>query len=607
MPGKNMRSIFAVLGALCCAAAAAPTAGAATFYVDDSGSGGACSEAQPCATVGTAVSLARTAPSGPHRIEVGPGLYRESVELTNPLDSGLEINGSGSGTDPQSATVFRLGATPTYFVVVLGSPSGQSAEMELRHVRVEHPGSSSTPGQLRGAGVLVNARDSVLEDVHVELPALTTADPGIRIDGPGTVVDRAIVRAPGAALGLFSQADDPAREVDVTVRDSDIRGGSGGGLETRGDGGLLLQRSRVSGSPTAEAALSSGGALTADSSLITGGVNGLRYFGGAGIDGLLRGVTIDAGQPGVADPVVSGSEGEQGFAVSTGGSGVRLESSIALERLQGFGGTIRCESSTVRHQVEAADPVERRSSIECPSGPARPQGNLESSPGALFSDAAAEDWRLRPRSPAIDAGSATGLAAGESPGDLIGAARITDGDADGAARRDQGAFEAPAALRIPLVAPRDTQAPSITGARFVPAAFRVGPMEAPLMTTARRRAPRGSTLRLRLSEAATLSIAVQRARPGRRTTGRCRKAARRMRRGRRCTRWITLGVLARRSVPSGVTELPFSGRVGRKALSPGRYRAAIVAIDAGGNRSKRAASRFRILRQALTTGRRSGG
>jgi hypothetical protein len=41
----------------------------------------------------------------------------------------------------------------------------------------------------------------------------------------------------------------------------------------------------------------------------------------------------------------------------------------------------------------------------------------------------------------------------------------------------------------------------------------------------------------------------------------------------------------------------FSGRIGRKKLKPGRYRARLVAVDPDGNRSPGRTVKFRIVRR----------
>jgi hypothetical protein len=103
--------------------------------------------------------------------------------------------------------------------------------------------------------------------------------------------------------------------------------------------------------------------------------------------------------------------------------------------------------------------------------------------------------------------------------------------------------------------------------------FAVGAKATPL-AGARRRVPVGTTFRFRLSEAATARIAIQR------------------KRGRR---WKTVGTLKRRS-PAGRKRVPFSGRLKRKALALGRYRAVLVATDRSKNRSKPRRLTFTVVR-----------
>ena len=61
------------------------------------------------------------------------------------------------------------------------------------------------------------------------------------------------------------------------------------------------------------------------------------------------------------------------------------------------------------------------------------------------------------------------------------------------------------------------------------------------------------------------------------------------------TRYRTVGML-RRSGIKGINTIRFTGRIGRRALRAGRYRAVITATDAAGNRSAPSLTRFRIVR-----------
>ncbi|NLT05775.1 MAG: hypothetical protein GXY03_05620, partial [Solirubrobacterales bacterium] len=135
----------------------------------------------------------------------------------------------------------------------------------------------------------------------------------------------------------------------------------------------------------------------------------------------------------------------------------------------------------------------------------------------------------------------------------------------------------------------DTTRPVIGKLRLNPRRFAVAGRRA----AGKRRVKRGSTLRFRLSERATVRIRIDRLQRGRRAGGRCRPAAKT---GRRCLRLRRAGTLVRRDRRAGANRIRISGRIGRRALRPGRYRATVVAIDSAGNRSKPRRVAFRIVR-----------
>lgn len=126
-------------------------------------------------------------------------------------------------------------------------------------------------------------------------------------------------------------------------------------------------------------------------------------------------------------------------------------------------------------------------------------------------------------------------------------------------------------------APADKVAPTLRSARLSRKRFRVG--RGP---TARVAAvPRGTVIGYTLSEPARASLAIDRARVTRHG-------------GRRVVRYHRAGTL-KRAGRAGRRRVRFSGRIGRKALKPGRYRLTIVATDAAGNRGKPRRLSFRVV------------
>jgi hypothetical protein len=170
----------------------------------------------------------------------------------------------------------------------------------------------------------------------------------------------------------------------------------------------------------------------------------------------------------------------------------------------------------------------------------------------------------------------------------------TAGDFDIAPVED---FTAPPPLPPPPApAPPDTTAPRVSGLSMTRTRFRVGPDRTP-RAALRRRAPLGSAFRFRLSERASVRIVIERALRGRRAGRACRRPTRRLRRRNRCTRYERRGDLTRRNRRQGRNKVPFSGRIGVRALRRGRYRATVSATDAAGNRSRRRYVTFTIVRR----------
>jgi hypothetical protein len=126
--------------------------------------------------------------------------------------------------------------------------------------------------------------------------------------------------------------------------------------------------------------------------------------------------------------------------------------------------------------------------------------------------------------------------------------------------------------------------------------FRVSGAATAVTAVRRRLPPRGSAFLFTLSERATVRIAIDRLLVGRRSRGKCVRPTRSNRRRARCTRAVRAGTLTRRNLAAGRRTVAFSGRIGHRALRPGRYRAALKATDSAGNTGRERRLAFTIVR-----------
>ena len=151
----------------------------------------------------------------------------------------------------------------------------------------------------------------------------------------------------------------------------------------------------------------------------------------------------------------------------------------------------------------------------------------------------------------------------------------------------------PAAPPAPIA---DVTAPVITGVRADPATFAVGRSATATVAAKKKKATtrQGTTFRFALSEDARVQLALRRKHSGKRKGKRCVKPSRKLRKARACTRLVTAGAL-RRGGTAGANAVPFSGRVGRKALARGRYQVDVAASDTSGNKSRVASASFRVV------------
>jgi predicted acyl esterase len=137
-------------------------------------------------------------------------------------------------------------------------------------------------------------------------------------------------------------------------------------------------------------------------------------------------------------------------------------------------------------------------------------------------------------------------------------------------------------------------APTVSAFKLSNSVFAVG-AGATAIAARRRAAPRGTRALFRLSEPATVRLAIARRLAGKRSGRRCVAPSRRLRRARSCTRLRPAGTLSRRAA-FGANSVAFSGRIGRRALAPGRYQVVLTATNPAGISSRPATRSFTIVR-----------
>jgi len=419
------------LGIVLVVCALAPaTALAGDYYVTQAGTGTACTSSSTPCDLATALGQANVA-LGPNTVHItGPlsltGLSPLAVGNPTP-GSSVSLVGSGSGA----------GGTSLSGSVVLGVGPGSS----VSHLALQ--GSSTA---------LVMALGSSVDDVVATTTG--TVSPAVVIvgaTGPGdATISHSVISSPmtSATPALVTGGDTTHRTI---VSDSRITGGGFGVAEVP----VISPVAAVKGAHITRTVIDAGlvgfAAAGTDSS-ISDSVIHVRTPGGAGVSVL---PTLSIGEQPHADVLqdtIIGPDdlGSNGVLVQSAGPGFRPGSATVT------GSIVRGWDTGVNVQPPAAVGFASGSATatlsdfdDVVSGSA----NLAVDP--RFVDASSEDYRLASGSPMIDA-AGTAPANGET--DLAGNDRVTDGNGDGTAARDMGAFESPGVA--PHAQPQPPAAPA---------------------------------------------------------------------------------------------------------------------------------------------------
>ncbi len=577
-------------------AVAAP-AQANDYYVTQGGLGSACTSAQPCAAIPTAVSDA----SDGDTIHVGPGTY------TSPIDTAKRLTfigagaGSATSTNPATDTFVEIPGDGTTVAMILRG-GGRVSGMRIRG---QDKSGTYTAG---GTGLRLipgPGPDGLTYEV----------DRVVSIGGQGIVDGSGVeVRGIDAPSRVFSVAIDSsalrsdyhglhvdASNANVTLQDSDLHGVlaaqavataraervHGDASATISRGNLVIERSRFDSTHGALYVIGYGGPAraTVRDSIFTGASGNpyqpnraVAYVRGgesAGEDSLLtsHGSTFYATGPAWHAAVlgfrVPGRLGNVGMQlVNTvvrreGADGTTTADLVASTDNGDTGGAVTIDAS---HSAYSSALVTGLSTAPAPGAGTNIAGDplFVATPAATLPGT---DLSLQPGSPLIDRADPTQVTAGER--DFAGALRSLDGNGDCSATPDIGAYE-----RAALACPQ----PVITPALVTPA--NTADTVRPVLSQLRIARSKAS---FTLSEPARVTLVIERARRGRRIDGRC--VAKR-RSGARCSRWLRVRKLSLPAASAGANAVAL-GKISR-----GRHRIRATAVDAAGNRSAAVTASF---------------
>jgi hypothetical protein len=640
--------IWIVIAAAAAALGAPAVAEATDRYVSKSGANNpTCNQSQPCLTVQHATG---TVAQNDDRIHIGPGTYDEPVLTSKRLHFEGAGAGGFAGLGPGD-TLVRSVSTNDPALRMLGGGS-------VRNLRLQ--GASAPPAPTPQPGLLLSAiafgdpLSYTVEDVFaVGGTQGAFGESGIRVDDGGTnrTID-ASLRA-GLPVGLGSGLLVHGANVSSTATGTEIRSLANAGLAAtamviEAGAELELARSTIADDLAPMRGIlvaDPGSRLSMDRSRVVLRRSPLRILtnnpgattGATVINSVVaNGDQVGPGQPAIAvsnsggagsktSLIVRGStivaRGPQVYAALSVGA-VNPGSSVAAESTNTVIRATDTDAGPADVDVQVGAGSDTTASFAASTSSftdlaatgagasATPPGtgtNLSGDP--RFAGEATGDLHLAADSPLVDRGEPVGLSTSEL--DLDGGPRSVDGNGDCIAAPDIGAFErpavtcsqpasagpgtAPATPSVPAAAAPDLLAATIEGFGLERNRFAVG--RGATAVAGRRRAPTGSTFRYSISEDATVRIAIERKTKGLRSGTKCAKPTKKLRKrhAKRCVRYTSAGTLTR-TAKQGANRHPFTGRIGRRALKPGRYRATITAADAAGNVSGPTSATFTILR-----------
>jgi hypothetical protein len=403
MPRKTIASLAVAAAALL----APQAASAADLYVGPNDGDADCTQDLPC-TLWSAIDRADRL-AGRDTIHLSGAISQDvSVDLTrSPIDL---VGSAGARIDFADGTALLIGSD--------SSARWLHVRAQRRGVIIEHG------GQLRDATVDALAQDS----------RAVTVSGGAAPTRP-TDITRVGINAPGG-LGVDVEPTDDAQRVQIV--DSDIRAGRGiQDYAASACRGFALHSSTVVASDGTVAV----GAYCEDE-IANSVIRQTRAEG--------NGVQAASGTLSISHSTIAGpSSGDLYYrprgVFANAGADVDLSESIVTGFLTDVSADAGYFDTYRNIDVPSAAINVTRSSFASAAGDGVRSSDPAPGGDPRFADAAAGDYRLSDQSPLIDAGHETQQ--GSAQTDRAGADRFADGNGDGKAERDIGAYERPAVER----------------------------------------------------------------------------------------------------------------------------------------------------------------
>jgi len=397
-----------------------------------------------------ALDSASSSPAG-DRVVIGPGRFEGPFKYLPAGGGGrIEVVGQGPPTVLTAPTPTATGVT---VLEAIGDSAGDGSAVSNLTVRIP-----AGTGTAVDSGIYADSVSGVRVASDAIEPPSTKESFGVELPTPGGSLRNSVVELVGGGtteIGVKTEGGSEA--VPVVVADSRITAP----IAIRASAqATSVVRTRVLANRVGVEACN--GPVTVEDSLIRVFGNGTGLLAaGDNLCGTSQGSLVARQVTIVGTGTGSAGGAEVGAAAEAGAPGQDPSVDVSLSILRDLHLAFLAEGSANAAAAAAvgASDFEAGRHAELPGAGAasfaQAQPNIDADP--LFTNELLSEFTLRPGSPAIDSAYSPPLAPGESATDLNGSPRILDGNGDGLAARDMGAFEAPAAPTPPDTTPPDTR------------------------------------------------------------------------------------------------------------------------------------------------------